>query len=54
MERRADLFAVRYVGKPVFIRSMDYMIEQRKRRNDAAVNVAIREFELRKQAVKNL
>jgi hypothetical protein len=54
MERRADLFAVRYVGKSVFIRSMDYMIEQRKRRNDAAVNVAIREFELRKQAVKNL
>ena len=54
MERRADLFAVRYVGKPVFIRSMDYMIEQRKRRNDAAVNVAIREFELRKQAIKNL
>lgn len=53
-ERRADLVAVRYVGKATFLRSMDYLIERRKRRNDAAGDIAIREFELRKRAVKNM
>lgn len=53
-ERKADAFAVRYVGKDTFLRSLDYLIEKRKQRGDDAMGLAIREFELRKTAVKKM
>lgn len=54
MERKADAFAVRYVGKASFLGSLDFLIENRRRRNDIGMDLAIKEFELRKRAVKNM
>lgn len=54
MERRADNFAVRYVGKHTILRSFDYLIEQRIQRGDDLTSLAVREFELRKKAIRNL
>ncbi len=54
VEKNADAFAARIVGKNTFMRAMDYMIARRKERNDTWMNVAIREFELRKKAVQNM
>lgn len=55
-ERKADAFAVRYVGKAAFLKSIDYMILKRMQRNEdpSVTALAIREFELRKRAVKNM
>lgn len=53
-ERKADAFAVRYVGKATFLQCLDYMIEKRKQRGNSANDLAIREFELRKRAVRNM
>ena len=53
-ERKADAFAVIHVGKNTFMRAMDYMIRKRRERNDNAMELAIKEFELRKKAVRSL
>ena len=54
IERKADAFAVKYVGKAAFLSSLDYLIELRRQRNDPYMDMAIKEFELRKRAVKNM
>ena len=54
MEAKADAFAISHVGKNTFMRSMDYMIKKRRERGDEAIHMAIREFELRKKAARNL
>ncbi len=53
-ERKADLFSARCVGKNVFMRAMDYLINQRKQRGDDGMEFAIKEFELRKKAIQNM
>lgn len=53
-EKKADEFAVNYVGKGTFMRTMDYMIQKRKQRGDQGAALAIKEFELRKKAVQRL
>ena len=53
-ELKADMFAVKSVGKNTFMRAMDYMINTRKQRGDAGAEFAIKEFELRKKAIKNM
>lgn len=52
MELNADAFAVSCVGKNTFLRALDYLIADRKKRNDKAMDLAIKEFELRKKAVQ--
>ena len=54
MELNADAFAVSCVGKNTFLRALDYLIVDRKKRNDKAMPVAIKEFELRKKAVQKI
>ena len=54
MERKADAFAVKFVGKASFLSSLDFLIENRRKRNDLGMDLAIKEFELRKRAVKNM
>lgn len=53
MERKADAFAVAHVGKNTFMRSMDYLIKKRRERGDRDMHLAIKEFELRKKAIRN-
>lgn len=53
-ELKADAFAVSKIGKNTFIRSLDHMINMRKKRGDKDMELAIRELELRKKAVKNM
>lgn len=53
-EKKADAFAIKHVGKNTFMRAMDYMIRKRRERGDAAMELAIREFELRKKAAQAL
>lgn len=53
-ELKADAFAVKYVGKNTFMRTMDYLIKRRRERADNAMDLAIKEFELRKKAVRSL
>ena len=54
MEAKADAFAISHVGKNTFMRAMDYFIKKRRERGDEAMHMAIREFELRKKAARNL
>ncbi len=54
MELKADAFAISHVGKNTFMRSMDYMIKKRKERRDIGMELAIREFELRKKAAQKI
>ena len=44
------------LGKAAFLKSIDYMILKRMQRNEdpSVTALAIREFELRKRAVKNM
>lgn len=53
-ERKADAFAIKHVGKNTFNRTIDYLIRARQKRNDKAMQLAIREFELRKKAARKL
>ena len=53
-ERRADEFAIANVGKRAFLRSMNYLIKKREERGDKDMNIAIREFELRKKAARGI
>lgn len=52
IERKADYFAFKQVGRNTFIRAMDYLIAQRKKRKDRDMLLAIKEFEIRKAACK--
>lgn len=54
IELAADEFAVSHVGKNVFLRSLDYLIQTRRARNDTGMFMAIKEFELRKKAVQKM
>ena len=54
MELKADAFAVSCVGKNTFLRALDYLIANRKKRNDKGMGFAIKEFELRKKAVQKI
>lgn len=53
-ERMADAFAIKQVGKNTFNRTVDYLIRARQKRNDEGMQLAIKEFELRKKAAKKL
>lgn len=53
-ELRADAFAISCVGKNTFMRAMDYMIKKRKQRGDNGMELAIKEFELRKKAAQKM
>ena len=53
-ELAADRFAVEHCGKNAVIRMLDTVIETRKRRQTADGLIALKELELRKQAVKRL
>ena len=53
-ELMADAFAIKQVGKNTFNRTMDYLIRARQKRNDEGMQLAIKEFELRKKAAKKL
>ena len=53
-EAAADRFAVENAGKSRFINALDYLIATRRKRNDPAMALAIREFESRKKAVQRL
>ena len=54
IEKNADAFAVKHMGKNTYLRSLDYLINNRKQRNDVGMKIAILELELRKKAVKNM
>ena len=54
IEKNADAFAVKHVGKNTYLRSLDYLINNRRQRNDVGMKIAILELELRKKAVKNM
>lgn len=53
-ELKADAFAVKCIGKNKFLRSLDYLINKRKQRGDDGMQLALKEFELRKKAVCNI
>ena len=53
-EAAADAFAVQHCGKSTVIAMLDYVIQKRKQRNTMDGMIAIRELELRKNAVKRL
>lgn len=54
MEAKADEFAVKQVGKSCFNRALDLLIQRRKERNDVGKELAIKEFELRKNNIKKM
>ena len=53
-ELLADEFACREVGKHTMNMMLDLLIKQRKERGDDVAPLAIREFELRKKALRKL
>ena len=53
-EKKADEFAAKEIGKAAMMTCLDKMISIRKKRNDAGMEVAIKEFELRKKALQKL
>lgn len=53
-ELAADMFAVEHCGKNAVMQMLDNVIAMRKKRNTADLEIALKEFELRKQAVKRL
>ena len=53
-ELLADEFACREVGKHTMNMMLDLLIKQRKERGDDVAPLAIREFELRKKALRTL
>ena len=53
-ELAADQFAVEHCGKNAVMQMLDYLIATRRKRNTADGKDAIKEMELRKQAVKRL
>ena len=54
VELKADAFAISQVGKNAFMRAMDFLIQQRKKRNDQGMTLAIKEFENRKKAARKI
>ena len=54
IEKNADAFAVKHMGKNTYLRSLDYLINNRRQCNDVGMKIAILELELRKKAVKNM
>ena len=53
-ELAADRFAVEHCGKNAVMKMLDIIMSTRKKRNTADGEIAIRELELRKQAVKRI
>ena len=53
-EKKADEFAALHVGKSTFMSTMNYLIRKRRERADRDMQLAIREFELRKKAVRDM
>lgn len=53
-ELAADSFAVEHCGKNAVMKMLDIVIETRKKRNTPDGEIAIKELELRKQAVKRM
>ena len=54
IEKNADAFAVSVVGEHTVVRMLDYLIDKRRERKDKGMELAIREFELRKEAVQSI
>ena len=54
MELNADKFAVEQLGKSAVINALDFLISERKKRNDLGMESAIKEFEMRKKAIKRM
>lgn len=54
IEKKADEFAVKHMGKNTYLRSIDYLINLRKQQKNASMQIAVLELELRKKAVKNM
>ena len=53
-ELAADRFAVEHCGKNAVMQMLDIVIATRKKRNTADGEIALKELELRKQAVKRM
>ena len=53
-EAAADKFAVENAGKSSLINALDCLIAMRRKRNDPAMALAIKEFESRKRAVMKM
>lgn len=53
-ESAADLFAVKEIGKSNMINAIDKLISVRRKRNDKGMELAIKEFTLRKDAIKKI
>lgn len=53
-ELEADRFAVEHCGKNAVMQMLDIVIATRKKRNTADGEIALKELELRKQAVKRM
>lgn len=53
-ELEADAFACREVGKHTMNMMLDLLIEERRKRADGGVDLAVREFQLRKKAIRYL
>lgn len=53
-ELEADAFACREVGKHTMNMMLDLLIEERRKRADGGAELAIREFQLRKKAIRYL
>lgn len=53
-ELEADAFACREVGKHAMNMMFDLLIEERRKRADKGAELAIKEFKLRKKAIRNL
>ena len=53
-ELEADAFACREVGKHTMNMMLDLLIEERRKRADGGAGLAIREFQLRKKAIRYL
>ena len=53
-ELAADRFAVEHCGKNAVMQMLDIVIATRKKRNTADGEIALKELELRKQAVKRI
>ena len=53
-ELKADVFAANQIGKNKYLRCLDYLIKKRKERKDDGMELALREFELRKKAVQRI
>lgn len=53
-ELEADAFACREVGKHAMNMMFDLLTEERRKRADGGADLAIKEFQLRKKAIRNM